>query len=228
MLGEVLTAVLTPFSADGSVNYEAFKRLCTHLVDTGSDGVVVAGTTGESPTLTDDERFGLFTAAVEAVGDRASVVAGTGTYSTAHSVHLTREAHGIGVDAFLVVTPYYSKPPARGIVAHFEAIAAVTDKPIVVYNIPQRVVVNIEPDTLTELAEIPNVQYVKQATPGYRPGEADRERERPDPLRGQRRPSPAVPRGRRERRHLRLHAPRRPARARACHPLPRRRRRRSP
>jgi len=165
VLGEVLTAVLTPFSADGSVNYEAFKRLCTHLVDTGSDGVVVAGTTGESPTLTDDERFGLFTAAVEAVGDRASVVAGTGTYSTAHSVHLTREAHGIGVDAFLVVTPYYSKPPARGIVAHFDAIAAVTDKPIVVYNIPQRVVVNIEPDTLTELAEIPNVQYVKQATP---------------------------------------------------------------
>ena len=165
MLGEVLTAAVTPFSPDGSVNYEAFKRLCAHLVDTGSDGVVVAGTTGESPTLTDDERFGLFEAAVESIGDRATVVAGTGTYSTAHSVHLTREAHGIGVDAFLVVTPYYSKPPARGIVAHFDAIAAVTDKPIVVYNIPQRVVVNIEPDTLTELAEIPNVQYVKQATP---------------------------------------------------------------
>ena len=165
MLGEVLTAAVTPFSSDGSVNYEAFKRVCTHLVDTGSDGVVVAGTTGESPTLTDEERFGLFEAAVEAIGDRASVVAGTGTYSTAHSVHLTREAHGIGVDAFLVVTPYYSKPPARGIVAHFEAIATVTDRPIVVYNIPQRVVVNIEPDTLSELAEIPNVQYVKQATP---------------------------------------------------------------
>jgi 4-hydroxy-tetrahydrodipicolinate synthase len=149
VLGEVLTAVVTPFTADGSVNYEAFKRLCTHLVDSGSDGVVVAGTTGESPTLSDEERFGLFAAAVEAIGDRASVVAGTGTYSTAHSAHLTREAHGIGVDAFLVVTPYYSKPPPRGIVAHFEAIAAVTDKPIVVYNIPQRVVVNIEPDTLT-------------------------------------------------------------------------------
>jgi 4-hydroxy-tetrahydrodipicolinate synthase len=165
VLGEVLTAVVTPFSADGSVNYEGFKRLCLHLVDTGSDGVVVAGTTGESPTLTDDERFGLFAAAVEAIGDRATVIAGTGTYSTAHSVHLTREAHGIGVDGFLVVTPYYSKPPTRGIIAHFEAIAAVTDKPIVVYNIPQRVVVNLEPDTLTELAEIPNVQYVKQATP---------------------------------------------------------------
>jgi 4-hydroxy-tetrahydrodipicolinate synthase len=165
VLGEVLTAALTPFSADGSVNYEAFKRLCAHLVETGSDGVVVAGTTGEGPTLTDDERLALFAAAVEAVGDRATVVAGTGTYSTAHSVHLTREANALGVDAFLVVTPYYSKPPVRGIVAHFEAIAAVTDKPIVAYNIPQRVVVNLEPDTLTELAEIPNVQYVKQATP---------------------------------------------------------------
>jgi 4-hydroxy-tetrahydrodipicolinate synthase len=165
VLGEVLTAAVTPFSADGSVNYDGFKRLCAHLVATGSDGVVVAGTTGEGPTLTDDERLGLFAAAVEAVGDRASVVAGTGTYSTAHSVHLTREANGLGVDAFLVVTPYYSKPPVRGILAHFEAIAAVTDKPIVAYNIPQRVVVNLEPDTLTELAEIPNVQYVKQATP---------------------------------------------------------------
>jgi 4-hydroxy-tetrahydrodipicolinate synthase len=165
VVGEVLTAVVTPFSADGSVNYDAFKRLCVHLVDSGSDGVVVAGTTGESPTLTDDERFDLFAAAVESIGDRATVIAGTGTYSTAHSVHLTREAHGIGVDGFLVVTPYYSKPPARGVIAHFDAIAAVTDKPIVVYNIPQRVVVNLEPDTLTELAEIPNVQYVKQATP---------------------------------------------------------------
>jgi 4-hydroxy-tetrahydrodipicolinate synthase len=165
VLGEVLTAAVTPFAADGSVNYEAFKRLCAHLVDTGSDGVVVAGTTGEGPTLTDRERIELFAAAVEAVGDRATVVAGTGTYSTAHSVHLTRDAHGVGVDAFLVVTPYYSKPPVRGIVAHFEAIAAVTDKPIVAYNIPQRVVLNLEPETLIELAEIPNVQYVKQATP---------------------------------------------------------------
>ncbi|MEO8289587.1 MAG: 4-hydroxy-tetrahydrodipicolinate synthase [Gaiellaceae bacterium] len=165
MLGEVLTAAVTPFSADGSVNYEGFKRLCAHLVDTGSDGVVVAGTTGEAPTLSDDERLALFATAVEAVGDRANIVAGTGTYSTAHSVHLTREANALGVDAFLVVTPYYSKPPPRGIVAHFEAIAAVTDKPIVVYNIPQRVVVNLEPDTLIELAAIPNVRYVKQATP---------------------------------------------------------------
>jgi 4-hydroxy-tetrahydrodipicolinate synthase len=164
VLGQILTAVVTPFAEDGSVNFDSFKRLCVHLVENGSDGVVVAGTTGEAPTLSDEERLGLFAAAIEAVGDRADVVAGTGTYSTAHSVHLTREANKLGVDAFLVVTPYYNKPPVRGIVAHFEAIAAVTDKPIVVYNIPQRVVINLEPDTLAELAEIPNVQYVKQAT----------------------------------------------------------------
>jgi 4-hydroxy-tetrahydrodipicolinate synthase len=164
VLGQILTAVVTPFAEDGSVNLDAFKRLCVHLVENGSDGVVVAGTTGEAPTLSDEERLDLFAAAIEAVGDRADVVAGTGTYSTAHSVHLTREANKLGVDAFLVVTPYYNKPPVRGIVAHFDAIAAVTDKPIVVYNIPQRVVINLEPDTLAELAEIPNVQYVKQAT----------------------------------------------------------------
>jgi 4-hydroxy-tetrahydrodipicolinate synthase len=165
VLGQVLTAVATPFSEDGSVNFEAFRRLCAHLLENGSDGLVVAGTTGEAPTLTDAERIDLFAAAVEVAREHGgTVIAGTGTYSTAHSVHLTRDAHGVGVDGFLVVTPYYNKPPPRGIVAHFEAIAAVTDKPIVVYNIPSRVVVNLEPETLTDLAEIPNVQYVKQAT----------------------------------------------------------------
>jgi 4-hydroxy-tetrahydrodipicolinate synthase len=164
MLGEVLTAMVTPFNGDRAVNIDAFKRLCAYLVENGSDGLVVAGTTGESPTLSDEERLELFAAAVEAVGDRASVVAGTGTYSTAHSVHLTREAEAIGVDGYLVVTPYYNKPPVRGIVAHFEAIAAETDKPIIAYNIPQRVVLNLEPEALAQLAEIPNVQYVKQAT----------------------------------------------------------------
>jgi len=172
VLGEVLTAVVTPFRADGSVDLDAFKRLCAHLVETGSDGVVVAGTTGEAPTLTDEERLSLFAAAVETVGDRATVVAGTGTYSTAHSVHLTGQAHELGVDAFLVVTPYYSKPPVAGILAHFRAIAAATDRPIVVYNIPQRVVVNLEPETLAQLAEIPNVTAVKQATTD--PGQARR------------------------------------------------------
>jgi len=162
-LGEVLTAIVTPFRRDGSVDLESFRALARHLTANGSDGLAVTGTTGESPTLTDDERFELYAAALDEVGDRASVVAGTGTYSTAHSVHLTKRAHDLGVDAFLVVTPYYSKPPARGIVEHFKAIAAVTDKPIVVYNIPGRVVLNLEPETIAELAEIPNVQAVKQA-----------------------------------------------------------------
>jgi 4-hydroxy-tetrahydrodipicolinate synthase len=166
VLGRVLTAVVTPFSDDGAVNLEAFKRICAYLLENGSDGVVVAGTTGEAPTLSDQEKLELFAAAVEVVHENGgTVVANTGTYSTAHSVHLTREAHKLGVDGFLVVTPYYNKPPPQGIVAHYEAIAAVTDKPIVVYNIPQRVVVNLDPDLLIELAAIPNVEYVKQATP---------------------------------------------------------------
>ncbi|MDX6451667.1 MAG: 4-hydroxy-tetrahydrodipicolinate synthase [Gaiellaceae bacterium] len=163
MLGNVLTAMVTPFHDDGSVDFDSFQRLARHLVDNGSDGVVVSGTTGESPNLTDDERTDLLRAAVEAVGVDATVVAGTGTYSTAHSVHLTERAHELGVDAFLVVTPYYNKPPQRGIVAHFEEIARVSDKPIVVYNIPARSVVNIEPETITRLAEIPTVRAVKQA-----------------------------------------------------------------
>ena len=164
MLGEVLTAIVTPFREDGHVDFDAFRRLCAPLAENGSDGLVVAGTTGESPTLTDAEKLDLFAAAVDAVGDRATIVAGTGSNDTAHSVHLTREAHDLGVDGFLVVTPYYNKPPPRGVVAHFRAIADVTDRPILVYNIPQRVVINIEPETIAELAEIPNVAAVKQAT----------------------------------------------------------------
>ncbi len=163
MLGEVLTAVVTPLNEDGSVNFERFRDLCAYLVDSGSDGVVVAGTTGESPTLSDDERVELFAAAVDAVGERATVIAGTGTYSTAHSVHLTERAHAVGVDGFLVVTPYYNKPPARGIIEHFKAIASESDKAIIVYNIPGRVVLNIPPETIVRLAEIPTVQAVKQA-----------------------------------------------------------------
>jgi 4-hydroxy-tetrahydrodipicolinate synthase len=163
VLGEVLTAIVTPFSADGSVNLDKFRELATYLVDHGSDGVVVSGTTGESPTLSDDEKLQLFAAAVEAVGSRATVVAGTGTNDTRHSARLTERANELGVDAFLVVTPYYSKPPQRAIVRHVQEIAAHTDKPIVVYNIPSRVVVNIEPETIAELAKIENVRAVKQA-----------------------------------------------------------------
>ena len=163
MLGEVLTASVTPLNADGSVNFDKFRELANYLVDHGSDGIVVAGTTGESPTLSDDEKLELFAAAVDAIGERATVVAGTGTNDTRHSAQLTERANGLGVDAFLVVTPYYNKPPQRAIVRHFQEIAARTDKPIVVYNIPSRVVVNIEPETIAELAEIENVRAVKQA-----------------------------------------------------------------
>jgi 4-hydroxy-tetrahydrodipicolinate synthase len=163
VLGEVLTAIVTPFDRRGAVDFDKFRELCRFLIENGSDGVVVAGSTGESPTLADEERLELFTAAVEAVGNRATVVAGTGTYATAHSVHLTEQAHDRGVDAFLVVTPYYNKPPQRGIVEHFKTVAAASDKPVVVYNIPSRVVINIEPETMAELAEIPNVAAVKQA-----------------------------------------------------------------
>jgi 4-hydroxy-tetrahydrodipicolinate synthase len=164
MLGEVLTAIVTPFGHDGSVDYERFRALARHVVDSGADGLVVAATTGESPTLTDDEKLELWAASVDEVGERATVIASTGTYSTVHSVHLTEQAHELGVDGFLVVTPYYNKPPPRGIVEHFKAVSAASDKPIIVYNIPQRVVVNIEPKTMLELAEITTVKAVKQAT----------------------------------------------------------------
>ena len=163
MLGEVLTAIVTPFRADGSLDLDSFRRLASYLVEHGSDGLVVCGTTGESPTLHDHEKLELFAAALDAVGDRATVVAGTGTYSTEHYVHLTEQATELGVDGVLIVTPYYNKPPQRAIVAHFRAIAEATDKPIVVYNIPSRVVVNIEPETIAELAGLPNVAAVKQA-----------------------------------------------------------------
>jgi 4-hydroxy-tetrahydrodipicolinate synthase len=163
VLGEVLTATVTPFDADGAVDYERYRELCAYLVDNGSDGVVVSGTTGESPTLSDGERVELLRVAIDAIGDRATVLAGTGTNSTAHSIHLTEQAHEAGAHGFLVVTPYYNKPPPRGIVEHFKAVAAASDRPVMVYNIPSRVVINIEPETMAELAEIPNVSSVKQA-----------------------------------------------------------------
>jgi 4-hydroxy-tetrahydrodipicolinate synthase len=164
-LGRIITAMVTPFGADGDLDLDVARSLARHLVAHGSDGLVLAGTTGEGPTVTDDERVRLIEAVVDEVGDRASVIATTGTYDTRHSVHLTREARAAGADAFLVVTPYYSKPPAEGIYRHFRAIAEVSgDLPIVVYNIPQRVVINLPPDLLLRLAEIDNVIAVKQAT----------------------------------------------------------------
>jgi 4-hydroxy-tetrahydrodipicolinate synthase len=163
MLGSVMTAAVTPFRADGAVDLERFRELATFLVDNGSDGLVVCGTTGESPTLSDGEKLDLFRTAVEAVGDRATVIAGTGTYDTAHSAALTREATELGVDGILVVTPYYNRPPQRAIVRHFEEIAGATHLPVVAYNIPSRVVEKIESATFERLAEIENVVAVKQA-----------------------------------------------------------------
>jgi 4-hydroxy-tetrahydrodipicolinate synthase len=163
VLGEVLTAIVTPFDRNGRVDLDRFRELAEFLVDNGSDGIVVCGTTGESPTLSDAEKIELWETAVDLLRGRATVVAGTGTYDTAHSIHLTERATEIGVDGLLVVTPYYNLPPQRAIVAHFEAIADASDKPIVVYNIPARVVRNIEPETIERLAEISTVRAVKQA-----------------------------------------------------------------
>ena len=162
-IGGVLTAMVTPFDASGRVDEDAFVALVHHLLANGSDGLVVAGTTGEGATLDDEEKCRLFELAVQESGD-APVIAGTGSNDTAHTVHLTERATEIGADAHLIVTPYYNKPNARGIAAHFQAIAAVTDKPLIAYNIPSRCVVDVPNELLRELAAtIPNVQAVKQA-----------------------------------------------------------------
>ncbi|RJQ45239.1 MAG: 4-hydroxy-tetrahydrodipicolinate synthase [Gaiellales bacterium] len=162
-LGDIITAMVTALNGDGSVNYDATAELAAHLVDNGSDGLVVSGTTGESPTLTDDEKVELFRVVKEAVGGRATVIAGTGSNDTAHSVELTRRADAAGVDGILAVTPYYNKPPVAGLIRHFGAIAAATDKPVILYNIPGRCALNIEPETLAELYRIDNIVAVKQA-----------------------------------------------------------------
>jgi 4-hydroxy-tetrahydrodipicolinate synthase len=154
---------LAAFNDDGSVNYEATADLATYLVDNGSDGLVVTGTTGESSTLDDDEKSELFRVVKDAVGDRATIVAGTGSNDTAHSVELTKRADALGVDGILAVTPYYNKPPVEGLMQHFGAMAAVTDKPMIIYNIPGRCALNIEPETLAELYKIDNIVAVKQA-----------------------------------------------------------------
>jgi 4-hydroxy-tetrahydrodipicolinate synthase len=162
-IGGILTAMVTPFARDGSLDEEAAVRLMHHLLENGSDGLVLAGSTGEAPTLTDEEKQRLWQLAVSECPDDTTIVAGTGTYDTRHSVEMTERATEIGVDAMLVVTPYYNKPNRRGIKAHFETVAAATDRPIVVYNIPSRTVIDIPNDLLAELAEIDNVVAVKQA-----------------------------------------------------------------
>jgi 4-hydroxy-tetrahydrodipicolinate synthase len=161
-IGGILTAMVTPFDGDGALDEDAAARLMRHLIENGSDGLVLAGSTGEAPTLSDDEKCRLWELAVAECGD-ATVIAGTGTYDTRHTVELTERAAGIGVDVMLVVTPYYNKPNRRGILRHFRAVAAATDKPIALYNIPSRCVVDLSNELLSELAEIDNVVAVKQA-----------------------------------------------------------------
>jgi 4-hydroxy-tetrahydrodipicolinate synthase len=156
----------TPFAADGSLDLDAARVLARFLVEHGSEGLVLAGTTGEGPTLSDREKLALCDAVLDEVGADARVIANTGTYDTAHSVHLTREARQLGVHGFLAVTPYYNKPPIEGLARHFAAIAAAADGlPVIIYNIPQRVILNLEPELLARLAqESGNVVAVKQAT----------------------------------------------------------------
>jgi 4-hydroxy-tetrahydrodipicolinate synthase len=162
-IGGILTAIVTPFDKNGDLDEDAAVRLMHHLLENGSDGLVLAGTTGESPTLTDEEKCRLWELATAETRRDATIVAGTGTYDTRHSVELTERATEIGVDAVLVVTPYYNRPNRRGIKAHFEAVAAATDRPVIVYNIPSRTATDIPNDLLAELAQIENVAAVKQA-----------------------------------------------------------------
>jgi len=164
VLGDVLTAVVTPFDASGAVDEIAYRSLVRFLLAHGSEGIVVAGTTGEASTLSDPERIALFRATVEECDGQGTVVVGTGTNDTAHSVHLTEIAQDLGVDAALVVTPYYNRPPAEGIRQHVAAIAAV-GLPVVLYNIPVRTGTNMSPALIADLARIPGVVALKQANP---------------------------------------------------------------
>ncbi|GAC1327846.1 MAG: 4-hydroxy-tetrahydrodipicolinate synthase [Mycobacteriales bacterium] len=161
--GRMLTAMVTPFAADGGLDLDGAARLAEHLVDAGNDGLVISGTTGESPTTSDEEKEQLLRAVVEAVGNRAHVLAGVGTNDTRHSVELVRAAEKAGASGLLAVTPYYSKPPQAGLLAHFEAIAGATDLPVMLYDIPGRTAVAIETETLVRLADHPQIVAVKDA-----------------------------------------------------------------
>ncbi len=168
--GRVLTAMVTPFDAEGGLDLARAEELATHLVELGNDGLVVNGTTGEGPTTTDKEKSELIAAVVGAVGDRATVVAGAGTYDTAHSITLARDAEKAGAEGLLLVTPYYSRPPQAGLLLHFAAIADATELPVMLYDIPPRSVVPIELETLLRLAEHPRIVAVKDARNDLRIG----------------------------------------------------------
>jgi 4-hydroxy-tetrahydrodipicolinate synthase len=164
-LGSILTAMVTPFDAHGAVDEAAAVRLMHHLVDHGSDGLVMCGTTGEASTLSDEEQFGMIELAVQEMGQRCTIVAGVGSNDTRHAVHLTERATELGADALLSVNPYYNKPSRRGILRHYEEVDRATDRPIVLYNIPQRTGFDMPNDLLAELAQLEHVAAVKQANP---------------------------------------------------------------
>jgi 4-hydroxy-tetrahydrodipicolinate synthase len=163
-LGRLLTAMVTPFNDEGDVNYDQAQNLALALLDSGSDGVVVAGTTGEAPTLSHAEKVKLFEYVKRAVDGRGAVIAGTGTYNTAESVELSRDAERVGVDALLLTTPYYSKPTQEGIFRHFETIARAVHIPVILYNIQSRTAVNVTAETMLRLAHVPNIIGVKEAS----------------------------------------------------------------
>jgi len=163
-LGRLLTAMVTPFDAQGEVDYQQARRLALSLLDSGSDGVVVSGTTGESPTLSREEKLRLFAETKSALGNRGTVVAGTGSYNTKESQELTKEAEKTGVDACLLVVPYYNRPPQQGLWEHFKAIAQSTTLPCILYNVPSRTVTNLAADTVIKLSQIDNIVGVKEAS----------------------------------------------------------------
>lgn len=162
-LGRLLTAMVTPYTPDGAVDYAHARRLAAHLVRSGNDGVVLAGTTGEAPLLTDDEKYRLWAEVKQDLGDSATVIAGAGTNDTRHSIHLSREAQRAGADGILAVVPYYLKPPQEGIFQHFRAIAESTSLPVIVYNVPGRTGINMTVDTVLRCAEVPNIVGDKEA-----------------------------------------------------------------
>lgn len=163
-IGRLITAMVTPFDAQGNVDYKQARKLARALLDSGSDGLVLAGTTGESPTLTNEEKLELFAEVKDECGKKASIIAAVGNNDTADTVYLARESVGTGVDAFLVVVPYYNRPTQEGMYQHFKAVADVSDLPVILYNVPGRTVANLEADTVIRLSQIKNVIGVKEAS----------------------------------------------------------------
>lgn len=165
--GRLLTAMVTPFDTEGKVDYAQAKKLVKALLDSGSDGVVVSGTTGESPTLTKEEKLRLFAEVKSAVGNKGTVIAGTGNYCTAASIELTREAEKTGVDGCLLVVPYYNRPTQEGLYQHFKAIAESTRLPCILYNVPSRTATNLSADTTVKLSQIDNIVGIKEASANF-------------------------------------------------------------